>query len=60
MAAAPPFAAVLARMFGGGARDAALGLPLCPLDELYAEPARRFIEARGGDGARRQPGTCHI
>jgi zeta-carotene desaturase len=48
-AAAPPFAAVLARMFGGGARDASLGLPLCPLDELYAEPARRFIEARAGE-----------
>lgn len=48
-AAAPPFAAVVARMFGGGARDAALGLPLCPLDELYAEPARRFIEGRGGE-----------
>jgi zeta-carotene desaturase len=48
-AAAPPFAAVLARMFGGGPRDAALALPLCPLDELYAEPARRYIEARGGE-----------
>jgi hydroxysqualene dehydroxylase len=48
-AAAPPFAAVLARMFGTGAHDAALGLPLCPLDELYAEPARRFIETRGGE-----------
>jgi zeta-carotene desaturase len=47
-AAAPPFAAVLARMFGGAPKDAALGLPLCPLDELYAEPARRFIENRGG------------
>jgi squalene-associated FAD-dependent desaturase len=48
-AAAPPFAGVLARMFGGDPRDAALGLPICPLDELYAEPARTFIEARGGD-----------
>lgn len=48
-AAAPPFAAVLARMFGGGARDASLALPMCPLDELYAEPARRFIESRGGE-----------
>ena len=48
-AAAPPFVAVLARMFGGGARDASLALPLCPLDELYAEPARRFVEARGGE-----------
>ena len=48
-AAAPPFARVLGEMFGGDAKDAALGLPLCPLDALYAEPARRFIEARGGD-----------
>lgn len=48
-AAAPPFAAVLGQMFGGGARDASLALPACPLDELYAEPARRFIEARGGE-----------
>jgi squalene-associated FAD-dependent desaturase len=48
-AAAPPFARVLSDMFSGDARDAALGLPLVPLDQLFAEPARRFIEARGGD-----------
>lgn len=48
VAAAPPFAAILAEMLGGGARDASLALPACPLDQLYAEPARRFIEARGG------------
>jgi hydroxysqualene dehydroxylase len=48
-ASAPPFAMVLAEMFGGGPRDAALGLPACPLDELVGEPARRFIEARGGE-----------
>ena len=47
-AAAPPFAAILGRMFAGEARNAALALPNCPLDELYAEPARRFIEHRGG------------
>jgi zeta-carotene desaturase len=47
-AAAPPFAAVLAQMFGSGPRDAALGLPICPLDELYAEPSRRFLDSRGG------------
>jgi zeta-carotene desaturase len=59
-AAAPPFVAVLARMFGGGPRDAALGLPLCPLDELYAEPARRFIEARGGEVRVGCPARVHI
>ena len=48
-AAAPPFAAVLADMFGGGPQDASLALPTWPLDQLYAEPSRRFIEQRGGD-----------
>jgi squalene-associated FAD-dependent desaturase len=48
-AAAPPFARVLAQMFGDDPRDAALGLPSCPLDELYAEPARAFIEQHGGE-----------
>lgn len=48
-AAAPPFATVLARAFGGEARNAALALPSCPLDELYAEPARRYVEDRGGE-----------
>jgi squalene-associated FAD-dependent desaturase len=48
-AAAPPFARVLAEMFGADPRDAALGLPACPLDELYAEPSREFIEQRGGE-----------
>jgi zeta-carotene desaturase len=48
-AAAPPFAAVLAQMFGGGPRDSSLAMPACPLDELYAEPSRRFIESRGGE-----------
>jgi squalene-associated FAD-dependent desaturase len=59
-AAAPPFAAVLARMFGGGPRDAALGLPSCPLDELYADPARRFIEARKGQVRIGCPATVHV
>jgi len=48
-AAAPPFVTVLARAFGGEARNAALALPSCPLDELYAEPARRYVEDRGGE-----------
>jgi zeta-carotene desaturase len=49
VAAAPPFVAVLAQMFGGGPKDASLALPTWPLDQVYAEPARRFIEARGGE-----------
>ncbi len=46
-AAAAPFARVLARMFGGTRSDAAIGLPRVPLDQLYAEPARRWLEQRG-------------
>jgi zeta-carotene desaturase len=49
VAAAPPFVAVLAQMFGGGPKDASLALPTWPLDQVYAEPARRFIEERGGE-----------
>ncbi|MFB3854361.1 MAG: hydroxysqualene dehydroxylase HpnE [Vicinamibacterales bacterium] len=56
-AAAPPFARVLARMFGSGAADAAIGLPTEPLHLAYAEPARVFIEARGGSVRRRTPAT---
>ena len=48
LASAAPFGQVLARMLGGSAGDAALALPVRPLDELYALPARAFIEARGG------------
>ena len=47
-AAAPPFVRVLAEMFGRDASAAALVLPTRPLDQMYAEPARAFIEARGG------------
>ena len=46
-AAAAPFARVLVRMFGGTRSDAAIGLSRVPLDALYAEPARRWLEARG-------------
>ena len=60
VAAAPPFAAVLARMFGGGARDASLALPVWPLDQVYAEPARRFIESRGGDVRIGCPARIHL
>ena len=47
-AAAPMFACVLAQMFGGAATDAAIGIPVRPLDEMYANPARTYIEQRGG------------
>jgi squalene-associated FAD-dependent desaturase len=47
-AAAPPFARVLAEMFGSDPGSAAIGLPALPLHMMYAEPARAFIERRGG------------
>ena len=47
-AAAPLFARVLAEMFGPDPRAAAIGLPTRPLHLMYAEPARDWIEARGG------------
>jgi squalene-associated FAD-dependent desaturase len=47
-AAAPMFARVLAQMFGGETTDAAIGIPVRPLDDMYANPARAFIERRGG------------
>ncbi len=50
VATAGPFAQVLAEMFGTrDRRAAALVLPTVPLDEMYAAPARTFIEAHGGE-----------
>lgn len=46
-AAALPFTRVLAQMLGPDRRDAALALPMKPLDEMYALPAREYLEARG-------------
>jgi squalene-associated FAD-dependent desaturase len=48
LASPAPFLQVLVRMFTGDRQDAALALPLKPLDRLYAEPARAFVEARDG------------
>lgn len=47
-AAAPPFARVLAEMFGADPRAAAIVLPTRPLHLMYAEPARRYIDGHGG------------
>jgi hydroxysqualene dehydroxylase len=49
VAAAAPFVRVLAQMFGGSRRDAAIGLPRVPLDELYAKPAAAWLAVRGGE-----------
>jgi squalene-associated FAD-dependent desaturase len=48
-AGAPPFVRVLAELFGSDPRDAAVALPARPLDRMYADPARAFIERRGGE-----------
>jgi uncharacterized protein with NAD-binding domain and iron-sulfur cluster len=47
-AAAAPFAAVLAEMFTGPPTAAAIVLPNRPLHLMYAEPAREYIESKGG------------
>jgi squalene-associated FAD-dependent desaturase len=47
-AEAPAFARVLERVFGPEPSDAALVLPAVPLDQMYAEPARAWLEARRG------------
>jgi squalene-associated FAD-dependent desaturase len=47
-AAAPAFARVLAEMFGPDPKAAAIGVPSKPLDAMYAEPARAFLEKHGG------------
>ena len=49
LASASPFIRVLAEMFGPDPRDSALVLPTRPLNEMYANPARQFIEERGGE-----------
>ena len=48
-AAAAPFQTVLSRMFAADRSASALVLPTRPLHEMYAEPARLFITARGGE-----------
>ena len=48
-ATAEPFVRVLAEMFGPSRRASALVMPAKPLDEMYAAPARRFIESRNGE-----------
>ena len=48
-AAAGPFVRVLVEMFGPDRTAAALVFPTKPLDQMYAEPARAFIESHGGE-----------
>jgi squalene-associated FAD-dependent desaturase len=59
-AGAPAFARVLAEMFGPDANAAAIGIPNRPLDAMYAEPARAFLEQRGGVVKTGAPATIEI
>ena len=48
VAAAPTFVRALALLTGDDPSDSGIGLPIRPLQELYALPAHEFIVARGG------------
>jgi len=48
-AEASSFKRVLERVFGPDASSAALVMPAVPLDELYAEPSRRWLLERSGE-----------
>lgn len=47
-AEARPFVRILGQIFTEDPADAAIGLPVRPLDEVFGTPARAYIEARGG------------
>jgi squalene-associated FAD-dependent desaturase len=59
-AAAATFIRVLAEMFGRDPKAAAIGLPAVPLDQLYAEPARQYLEAPGGCVRTNAPARVHV
>jgi zeta-carotene desaturase len=56
-ASAAPFVRALSEMLGGSPRDASLALPLKPLDEMYARPARAYIEKHGGEVRTNSPAS---
>lgn len=47
-ASALSFIRVLAKLCGSNPSDSLIGIPSCPLEQFYAEPARLFIESCGG------------
>lgn len=59
-AAAGPFVRVLGELFGPRVEDSAIGMSSVPLDELFAEPAARVIESRGGVVLRKSPARIHV
>jgi squalene-associated FAD-dependent desaturase len=60
VAGAQAFARVLGELFGPEPQAASLGIPTVPLDELYAEPAVRHIESRGGRVHLRTPAQMRV
>lgn len=48
-AAAAPFVRVLREMFAPDRQASSLVLPSKPLDQMYGDPARAYIESRGGE-----------
>ena len=59
-AAASYFVVVLEQMFGPNPSAAALVMPAVPLDEMYAEPARAWLEARGHEVRTNSPAKVEI
>ena len=59
-AAASYFVGVLELMFGPNPSAAALVIPAVPLDELYAEPARAWLEERGHEVRVNAPAKVEI
>lgn len=60
IAAAAPFVRVLGELFGPRPENAAIGLPLVPLDDLFARPAVAYIEAAGGSVLTKRPAQIVI
>jgi zeta-carotene desaturase len=48
VAAAAPFVRVLGGVFGPDPRDSSIGIPVKPLTAVFGQPARVFLEQRGG------------
>jgi squalene-associated FAD-dependent desaturase len=59
-AAAGPFVRVLAELFASAPAASAIGLASVPLDDLFAAPSARFVEARGGAVAMRTRGRLIV
>ena len=59
-AEASHFVGVLQRVFAPDPLAAALILPAVPLDELYAEPAKHWLEARGSEVRTNAPAKVRI